>query len=146
MDNRLLFLTFVAAMMTAQGAAAHAPGNDISAKSSNVSTKGNDNDKKDIYRQIDLNPVVVTGNGHHQLLKSTTTPVHVISQSLIREAGVTDLQSALARFMPQISFSPNAMGSYLRVNGLGDNHVLILVNGASKYLTAPHRPSTAAMP
>lgn len=129
MDNRLLFLTFAAAMMTAQGAAAHAPGNDISTKSSNVSTKGNDNDKKDIYRQIDLNPVVVTGNGHHQLLKSTTTPVHVISQSLIREAGVTDLQSALARFMPQISFSPNAMGSYLRVNGLGDNHVLILVNG-----------------
>ena len=41
------------------------------------------NDDKDISKSIDLNPVVVTGNGHHQLLKSTTTPVHVLSQQAI---------------------------------------------------------------
>ena len=34
MDNRLLFLTFAAAMMTAQGAAAHAPGNNATTKRS----------------------------------------------------------------------------------------------------------------
>ena len=78
---------------------------------------------------IDLNPVVVTGNGHRQMLKSSTTPVHVISKGLIKEAGVTDFQDALSRLVPQISFSPNAMGSYIRVNGLGNKYVLILVNG-----------------
>lgn len=78
---------------------------------------------------LDLNPLVVTGNGHRQMLKSTTTPVHVISKGLINEAGVTDFQDALTRLVPQISFSPNAMGSYIRLNGLGNKYVLILVNG-----------------
>lgn len=86
-------------------------------------------DGKDDNRVVELNPVVVTGNGHHQLLKSTTTPVHVISQRLIKETGSTDFQSVLTRLMPQISFSPNAMGSYIRVNGLGNKYVLMLVNG-----------------
>ncbi len=78
---------------------------------------------------FELDPVVVTGNGHRQMLKSTTTPVHVLSKALINEAGVTDFQDALSRLMPQISFSPNAMGSYIRVNGLGNKYVLILING-----------------
>ena len=86
-------------------------------------------DGKDDNRVVELNPVVVTGNGRHQLLKSTTTPVHVISQRLIKETGSTDFQSVLTRLMPQISFSPNAMGSYIRVNGLGNKYVLVLVNG-----------------
>ena len=30
-------------------------------------------------RTYSLNPVVVTGSGHHQRLKSTATPVHVLS-------------------------------------------------------------------
>ncbi len=78
---------------------------------------------------FELDPVVVTGNGHRQMLKSTTTPVHVLSKALINEAGVTDFQDAMSRLMPQISFSPNAMGSYIRVNGLGNKYVLILING-----------------
>ena len=87
------------------------------------------NDDKDISKTINLNPVVVTGNGHHQLLKSTTTPVHVLSQQAIKEAGTTDFQDVLTKLMPQVSFSPNAMGSYIRVNGLGNKYVLVLVNG-----------------
>lgn len=72
---------------------------------------------------------MVTGNGHNQLLKSTTTPVHVLSSRLIQETGSTDFQEVLTKLMPQVSFSPNAMGSYIRVNGLGNKYVLILVNG-----------------
>lgn len=89
-----------------------------------------ENDKEDKGEKVfELNPVVVTGNGHRQLLKSTTTPVHVVSQQLIKETGVTDFQQALSRLIPQISFSPNAMGSYIRVNGLGNKYILVLVNG-----------------
>lgn len=88
-----------------------------------------DNDNNDKDKAIELNPVVVTGNGHHQLLKSTTTPVHVLSQKLIKETGSTDLQEVLTKLMPQVSFAPNAMGSYIRVNGLGNKYVLVLVNG-----------------
>ena len=116
MKSRIIVMTLAAALFMAQQAAARQGGD-------------NNTDNNATAHEVDLNPVVVTGNGHHQLLKSTTTPVHVISQKLIKETGVTDFQEALTRLMPQISFSPNTMGSYIRVNGLGNKYVLILVNG-----------------
>ena len=76
-----------------------------------------------------LNPVVVTGSGHHQRLKSTATPVHVLSAQEIKEQGITTFDGALTRMMPQVSMSPNSMGSFLRLNGLGNKYILILING-----------------
>ncbi len=115
MNNKLLLLAF-ATCVGSGTAVAH-----------DIADKKAGDDK--VGMEVELNPVVVTGNGHHQLLKSTTTPVHVLSQKLIKEAGVTDFQDALTRLMPQVSFAPNAMGSYIRVNGLGNKYVLVLVNG-----------------
>ena len=80
-------------------------------------------------RTYNLNPVVVTGSGHHQRLKSTTTPVHVLSSQEIREQGITTFDGALQRMMPQVSMAPNSMGSQLRLNGLGNKYILILING-----------------
>lgn len=77
----------------------------------------------------DLNPVVVTGTGMHQRLKSTPVPVEVITGNEIKAAGINGLQEALTMMVPSLSFSPNAMGSYLRMNGLTNSHVLILLNG-----------------
>ena len=37
------------------------------------------NDSSATSRTYHLNPVVVTGSGHHQRLKSTATPVHVLT-------------------------------------------------------------------
>lgn len=76
-----------------------------------------------------LNPVVVTGSGHHQRLKSTATPVHVLSGQEIKEQGITTFDGALTRMMPQVSMSPNSMGTFLRLNGLGNKYILILING-----------------
>ena len=76
-----------------------------------------------------LNPVVVTGTGMHQRLKSTPVPVEVITGSELRAASLNDLQEALTMMIPSLSFSPSAMGSYLRMNGLTNRHVLVLVNG-----------------
>ena len=80
-------------------------------------------------RTYNLNPVVVTGSGHHQRLKSTTTPVHVLSSQEIREQGITNFGDALTRMMPQVSMAPNSMGTFLRLNGLGNKYILILING-----------------
>ena len=76
-----------------------------------------------------LNPVVVTGSGHHQRLKSTATPVRVISSQEIREQGITTFDGALIRMMPQASMAPSSMGTFLRLNGLGNKYILILING-----------------
>ena len=89
-------------------------------------------EKKDssaVSRTYNLNPVVVTGSGHHQRLKSTATPVHVLSSQEIREQGITTLDGALTRMMPQASMAPSSMGTFLRLNGLGNKYILILVNG-----------------
>ena len=82
-----------------------------------------------VSRSYHLNPVVVTGSGHHQRLKSTATPVHVLSAQEIREQGITTLDGALTRMMPQVAMAPNSMGTFLRLNGLGNKYILILING-----------------
>ena len=86
-------------------------------------------DSSMVSRTYNLNPVVVTGSGHHQRLKSTATPVHVLSAQEIHEQGITTFDGALTRMMPQASMAPNSMGTFLRLNGLGNKYILILVNG-----------------
>ena len=82
-----------------------------------------------VAHTYNLNPVVVTGSGHHQRLKSTATPVHVLSAQEIREQGITTFEAAIERMMPQVSMAPNSMGTFLRLNGLGNKYILILING-----------------
>ena len=86
-------------------------------------------DTSTIHRTYNLNPVVVTGSGHHQRLKSTATPVLVLSSQEIHEQGISTFDAALTRMMPQASMAPNSMGTFLRLNGLGNKYILILING-----------------
>ena len=86
-------------------------------------------DSSMMSRSYTLNPVVVTGSGHHQRLKSTATPVHVLSSQEIKEQGITTFDGVLTRMMPQVSMAPNSMGTFLRLNGLGNKYILILING-----------------
>ena len=86
-------------------------------------------DSAAISHSYNLNPVVVTGSGHHQRLKSTATPVHVLSAQEIREQGISTFDGALTRMMPQVSMAPSSMGTFLRLNGLGNKYILILING-----------------
>ena len=86
-------------------------------------------DTAGVNRVYNLNPVVVTGSGHHQRLKSTATPVRVLSAQEISEQGISTFETAIGRMLPQVSMSPNSMGTFLRMNGLGNKYILILVNG-----------------
>ena len=86
-------------------------------------------DTTNVYKMMSLNPVVVTGSGHHQRLGTTVTPVHVITAKEKNEQGISTFADALTRTMPQISMAPNSMGSQLRLNGLGGKYILVLING-----------------
>ena len=86
-------------------------------------------DSSAVNRTYNLNPVVVTGSGHHQRLKSTATPVRVLSSQEIGEQGISTFDGALTRMMPQASMAPSSMGTFLRLNGLGNKYILILING-----------------
>ncbi len=78
---------------------------------------------------INLDQVVVTGTGTHHRLKDSPVPVEVMSSEEIKKAGITDFQTAMTMLQPSLSFSTNAMGSYLMMNGLSNKYVLILING-----------------
>ncbi len=86
-------------------------------------------DSTSLDRLYNLNPIVVTGSGHHQRLKSTATPVRMLSGQEIQEQGITTFDGALNRLLPQVSMAPSSMGSFLRLNGLGNKYILILING-----------------
>lgn len=86
-------------------------------------------DSSVVERSVDLNPVVVTGTGHHQRLKLTATPVRVLSRQEIQEQGIATFEDVLTRMLPQVSMAPSSMGTFLRLNGLGNKYVLILING-----------------
>ena len=58
------------------------------------------NDDKDISKSINLNPVVVTGNGHHQLLKSTTTPLPFFPSSTMRSPCLISNETGSQTEMP----------------------------------------------
>ena len=115
MKNKKLFVLIVALL---SGSAAFSQIHKMERKDTSV-----------VKRSYNLNPVVVTGSGHHQRLKSTATPVHVLSAQEIREQGISTFDAALTRMMPQVSMAPNSMGTFLRLNGLGNKYILILING-----------------
>jgi len=83
----------------------------------------------DANAPIELDPVVVTGTGTHHRLKETPVPVEVITANDIKKTGVTDFQQAMTMLAPSLSFSNNARGSNLIMNGLSNKYVLVLING-----------------
>ena len=86
-------------------------------------------DSTSVGREVSLDPVVVTGSGHHQHLRSSATPVHVVDKREIESSGAATFEEVLTRLMPQLSAAPNSMGSFLRMNGLGNKYIAILLNG-----------------
>ena len=76
-------------------------------------------DSSTVSRTYNLNPVVVTGSGHHQRLKSTATPVHVLSSQEIREQGISTFDGALIRMMPQASIGTQFDGYFLTSQWVG---------------------------
>ena len=80
-------------------------------------------------RTVEINPIVVTGEGHHIRQRDAVTPVRVITAGEIRDRGLASFEQALPALVPQISMAPNSMGSQIRLNGLSNKYILVLVNG-----------------
>ena len=91
--------------------------------------QSNKADSTSLERLYNLNPIVVTGSGHHQRLKSTATPVRMLSSQEISEQGISTFDGAITRLLPQVSMAPSSMGTFLRLNGLSNKYILILING-----------------
>jgi len=78
---------------------------------------------------INLGQVVVTGTGTHRRMSNSPTPIQVITSKDIQNAGVTSVEEALTRLMPNITTVTNGMGTFLNLNGTGQDYMLVMENG-----------------
>ena len=78
---------------------------------------------------INLDQVVITGTGTHRRIQDSPVPVEIINGNDLKRAGITNFKDALNMLNPSFSFSTTAMASYMTLNGLGNKHILVLING-----------------
>ncbi len=76
-----------------------------------------------------LNPVVVTATGTHSRQHNSAGDVQVITRENLSASHITNLEDALLMLAPGISRMTNGMGTFVSLNGLNDDYILILENG-----------------
>ena len=81
------------------------------------------------HSPLKLNEVVVTGTGTINKLKNSPVAIDVISQRELQNTNIPTFENAMIAMNPSMSFTPNAMGSYMQLNGLSNRYILVLVDG-----------------
>ncbi len=77
----------------------------------------------------DLNPVVVTGTGTLHHANNSPFAINAITANELKNAGVSNLQEAMAQLTTSITMQTNGMGTFINFNGVSDDYILILVDG-----------------
>lgn len=78
---------------------------------------------------LKLNEVVVTGTGTHRRLKNSPVAIEMISRRELENFNIPTFENAMKAISPSFSVMPNAMGSYMQLNGLSNRYILVLVDG-----------------
>ena len=82
-----------------------------------------------VLREDSLQEVVVTGTGTQHLLKNAPVQTEVISGKMLRGYAGRSLEDILSGLTASFDFSEDDMGSHMQMNGLGNNYILILIDG-----------------
>ncbi|WP_047450834.1 TonB-dependent receptor [Alistipes sp. ZOR0009] len=80
-----------------------------------------------------IDEVVVTGTGTHHSLKTAPVQTEVFSNKTIAKLAPRSFEEMATSISPSFDFTPGTMGSFLRVNGLGNDFVVLMVNGKRVY-------------
>ena len=91
--------------------------------------QNNRNSKQDIYADKTLQEVVVTATGTGHLLKNVPVQTEVISRKMIESYGGKSIEDILEGLTASFSFNEGDMGSKAQLGGLGNNYILILIDG-----------------
>ncbi len=76
-----------------------------------------------------LDEVVVTATGTQRLLKDAPVQTEVISRKMLDSYGGKSLEEILGGLTASFAFNQGDMGSQMQLNGLGNNYILILIDG-----------------
>ncbi len=78
---------------------------------------------------INIDEVVVTGTGTQHLLKDAPVQTEVISHRMLSQYGGRSIEEILSGLTSSIAFNEGEMGAQMQMNGLGNNYILILLDG-----------------
>lgn len=73
--------------------------------------------------------VVITGTGTEHLLRDVPVQTEVISRKQLETYGGKSLEDILGGLSASFAFNEGDMGSQMQLNGLGNNYILILIDG-----------------
>lgn len=77
----------------------------------------------------DLNPLVVTGTGTSHRVDDVPVQTEIITKKDIAELSGKSVEEVLSNVSSSIDFTSSGMGVNLKVNGLGKDYVLVLIDG-----------------
>ena len=80
-------------------------------------------------KEDSLQEVVVTGTGTQHLLKNAPVQTEVISHRVLDSFGGKSIEEILSGLTASFAFSEGDMGSQMQMGGLGNNYILILIDG-----------------
>ncbi|MFA8434720.1 MAG: TonB-dependent receptor domain-containing protein [Marinifilaceae bacterium] len=80
-----------------------------------------------------LGEVVVTGTGTPHHMKSAPVQTELISKKLVKGVSAPTFTDLMSSISPSFDFSPGTMGSFMQLNGLGNDYILVMVNGKRMY-------------
>jgi len=81
------------------------------------------------WRADTLQEVVVTGTGTQHLLKDAPVQTEVITAKMLSHYGGKSIEDILSGLTASFAFSEGDMGSQMQLNGLGNDYILILIDG-----------------
>ena len=76
-----------------------------------------------------LQEVVVTGTGTQHLLRTAPVQTEVINSRMLKSYSGRSLEDILGGLTSSFAFNEGDMGSQMQLNGLGNNYILVLVDG-----------------
>lgn len=85
--------------------------------------------QNDVWRSDSLQEVVVTGTGTQHFLKNAPVQTEVITNKMLSQYGGKSLEDILSGLTASFAFNEGDMGSQMQLNGLGNNYILILIDG-----------------
>ena len=84
-------------------------------------------DETTLDRQLD--DVVITATGTPHTLKNVPVQTEIISRKQIEQLGAASFEDILSQLSAGFDFNAGDMGSQMTLNGLGNNYILIMIDG-----------------
>ena len=82
---------------------------------------------QELSKQLD--EVVVTATGTPHTLKNVPVQTEIISRKQIEQLGAASFEDILSQLSAGFDFNAGDMGSQMTLNGLGNNYILIMIDG-----------------